>query len=308
MIELLFFLWVFSALLILREKQVTKTIIYYSVFTLISSICFLLLAAPDVAMAEAIISAFTTVFFIICFEKYFDLAAIQALAPKIKTIIFPLILSVSLFGLFIYFLPGGEVNSYLQNLYISRFQTDVGGINAVTTIYLAYRVYDTLFEALMLVLAILAVIHLSFFSEKDSVKVKRPSKVKSSDMAGFCIRILCPAILLFGVYLTLNGHISPGGGFQGGVAVASFFICRYLVHDIYDVPVDAVHRIGEATFIAIILMAIFIVFMAAYTFMPLDAIPFLQEIYLLVMNALIGMKVACGFTVLFYRYIVIERN
>lgn len=33
-------------------------------------------------------------------------------------------------------------------------------------------------------------------------------------------RLTLGFILLYGVYLTLNGHVSPGGGFAGGVIVA----------------------------------------------------------------------------------------
>jgi multisubunit Na+/H+ antiporter MnhB subunit len=37
-------------------------------------------------------------------------------------------------------------------------------------------------------------------------------------------RITLPFILLFGLYLALRGHISPGGGFVGGVIIALAFI------------------------------------------------------------------------------------
>lgn len=37
-------------------------------------------------------------------------------------------------------------------------------------------------------------------------------------------RITLPFILLFGIYLTLKGHISPGGGFVGGLLIALAFI------------------------------------------------------------------------------------
>lgn len=44
---------------------------------------------------------------------------------------------------------------------------DTGAQNAVTAIYLNYRVYDTLFEALMLLISILAVIYFSRHEEQD---------------------------------------------------------------------------------------------------------------------------------------------
>lgn len=38
-------------------------------------------------------------------------------------------------------------------------------------------------------------------------------------------RLTVGLILLFGIYIVLNGHLSPGGGFAGGVIVAlSFFL------------------------------------------------------------------------------------
>ena len=37
-------------------------------------------------------------------------------------------------------------------------------------------------------------------------------------------RLLAPFIQLFGLYVIMHGHSSPGGGFQGGVILASSFI------------------------------------------------------------------------------------
>ncbi len=34
-------------------------------------------------------------------------------------------------------------------------------------------------------------------------------------------KLLTPAILLFGLYVIMHGHITPGGGFQGGAVFAS---------------------------------------------------------------------------------------
>ena len=44
-------------------------------------------------------------------------------------------------------------------------------------------------------------------------------------MAAFVI----PVILVFGVYVLLNGHLSPGGGFSGGAILAAAFILYALV-------------------------------------------------------------------------------
>ena len=37
-------------------------------------------------------------------------------------------------------------------------------------------------------------------------------------------RLLTPFIQLFGLYVIMHGHASPGGGFQGGVIIGASFI------------------------------------------------------------------------------------
>jgi multicomponent Na+:H+ antiporter subunit B len=48
--------------------------------------------------------------------------------------------------------------------------------------------------------------------------------MKESEIVGMISRKLAPPILLFGLYLISYGHLSPGGGFQGGVVLASGMI------------------------------------------------------------------------------------
>ncbi|MEW5801972.1 MAG: MnhB domain-containing protein [bacterium] len=42
-------------------------------------------------------------------------------------------------------------------------------------------------------------------------------------------RMMCPFIMMFGIYLITHGHLTPGGGFQGGVVIASAYILFALV-------------------------------------------------------------------------------
>ena len=144
---------------------------------------------------------------------------------------------------------------------------------------------------------------MSWHSETEIPKEHFAGVTKSDAVDVYTIRIICPAMLVFGVYLILNGHISPGGGFQGGVAVASFFICRYLIYDVYDVRFGKIMIYEKMTFAALVVIAALFVFMGFYIQLPILRIP-----YLLSMNLLIAMKVAFGFIIIFYRYIAFERQ
>jgi multicomponent Na+:H+ antiporter subunit B len=228
-------------------------------------------------------------------------------AGRLRNHIFPLTLSILLVVLFIYFIPDNYFNTYLRDAYLTRFQTDVGGQNAVTAIYLAYRVYDTLFEALMLVIAVVAVIHLSQFDDAP-VKTDKRSATEKSGMALLLIRVAAPITILFGIYIIINGFITAGGGFQGGLAVAAFFICRHLIYDIYDMPIKKINIMEKVVFASLTILAALIIFQEMLVLVPYDFRPMLQVSYLVIMNGLLGLKVACGFLILFYRYIAIERN
>jgi len=314
MTEVLLGFWVISAIFIFFAKKINRVIIHFGVFSLLSSVGYLFLGAPDVAMAEAAISVFVTVFFIICIEKYYgrlkivrsEEASAKRLLKSFTKMLPALLFTIGLLGLFIYFIPDNPVSTYLKDRYLTMFMTDIGGQNAVTAIYLGYRVYDTLFEALILVISVVAVTHMSW-STATEVSDGPHSEIEKSGMAIFTVRIVCPIILIFAVYLIANGHISAGGGFQGGVAVATFFICRYLIHNIYDIHVHSVQKLEEIVFILIIVIPILVIFMGALFFTQ-GVVSISPELYLIAMNILIGLKVACGFFILFYRYIAIERR
>jgi multisubunit Na+/H+ antiporter MnhB subunit len=42
--------------------------------------------------------------------------------------------------------------------------------------------------------------------------------------------ILCGFIFLFGIYVVLHGHLTPGGGFAGGAIIAGSFILLILAY------------------------------------------------------------------------------
>ena len=304
MIHIFLVFWVISALFIIAEQKIARLIIHLGIFSLISSVCFLLFAAPDVAMAEAVVSGFYTIIFIVCFEKYYSLVDVPILKKSagVKKYIFPVCFTLLLAALFIWFIPDNPAGTYLKDQYISMFSHDLGGENAVTAIYLGYRMYDTMFEALMLLCSIVAVVHLSWYKDM-LVADGKPSDIKGSDIANITVRIICPLLLLFSVYLIINGSITPGGGFQGGVLAASFFVCRYMIHDIFDMRIDRVIKLEKIVYIGIFVLSVYFIFMGAEVYLPIS-----KNMYLIIMNLLVGMKVACGFIIVFYRFIAFERR
>ena len=71
--------------------------------------------------------------------------------------VFLVLLFLLVLWLFLFY--PATANMELAQYYLTRFQEDTGAKNAVAAIYLNYRMYDTLFEALMLLISIIAMIH-----------------------------------------------------------------------------------------------------------------------------------------------------
>lgn len=44
------------------------------------------------------------------------------------------------------------------------------------------------------------------------------------------IRLLLPFVLIFGFYITSYGHLTPGGGFQGGMILVGAVVSFYLAY------------------------------------------------------------------------------
>jgi len=100
---------------------------------------------------------------------------------------------------------------------------EVGAANIVTAVVLGYRGIDTLGELSILFAAATAA---------GLVLGKRRADARRDPAAGFILRaaadLLFPLLLVAGVYVILHGHLTPGGGFQGGVILAAAFFLAVL--------------------------------------------------------------------------------
>lgn len=122
------------------------------------------------------------------------------------------------------FIPFGLDKTGVSKFYLSSGSSDTGAANLVTSVVLGFRGFDTLGEVLVLFLASLGVGLVLGEKEEDKSK-----KTSSSLIMRVMADLLFPFILLFGAYIFIHGHLTPGGGFQGGAVFASGFLFVFLV-------------------------------------------------------------------------------
>ncbi|MBN1885139.1 MAG: sodium:proton antiporter [Candidatus Krumholzibacteriota bacterium] len=139
--------------------------------------------------------------------------------------------------------------------YVERTPGELGAANVVTGIVVTWRGLDTLGEVTVLFLAAAGVALVLRRREGAAENAAAPEAPRrdSSEILETGSAFLVPAIVMFGVYIFLNGHLTPGGGFQGGAVVASAVLLLFLVHPGYRTAhraLEAVESVSGALYVA----------------------------------------------------------
>lgn len=210
------------------------------------------------------------------------------------TIFAGLILFISYFNL------GNRFEPVLYLKTISNAIDETAAENIVTGIYLNYRIFDTLFEALLLLVSVIGVSQFSSLSDREQKyfieTFSSNNQNPSSEIIGTSLKIVYPIIFIFGLYVIITGSNGPGGGFQGGAIIASIIMCSYLTASKLFIEVDILERIEKMVYILI--LGVVTLLLANYG----NLSTIYLKVYLLFMNLFLGIKVFCGFTVIFLHF------
>lgn len=196
------------------------------------------------------------------------------------------------------------------------------GVAAVT---FDYRGFDTLGEEYILFAAVAGGLLLARRQEREH-------EGKPEDRAGLhpppapsppltaCAALVSPFTLLLGIYVVLHGHLTPGGGFQGGVVAASGVLLLYLAGEYREM-----HRVAADHPVALAEVAGASAFAIIALFPLLQGEPYLCNLLPLgikgdlvsagqlpVFNCAVGLEVASAFLLLvsafLYQLLVIKRK
>ena len=188
--------------------------------------------------------------------------------------------------------------------------------NVVAAVTFDYRGYDTLMEEIILFTAVLATALL--LRPKPDEEEEPPDDeavgLETPDVSD-AVRITCLGLvgpcILFGLYVVAHGHLTPGGGFQGGVILATAPLMLYLGGEFVAfrklspvTVVEPAEGIGAGGFALVGLGGL--VFGGAYlqNFLPLGQPgDLLSAGTLPAINALVGLAVAAGFVLMVQEFL-----
>lgn len=152
---------------------------------------------------------------------------------KAISILFCILLTVSLIYVVAFLPPVGNASTpansgEVSERYISSALEETGAVNIVTGMILTYRAFDTFGETNVLFIATICVMVSLMLEEKvaesiEEATLKRHPE-KDDAILQLAAKFLVPIIVVFGIYVILNGQNSPGGGFSGGAILGAALI------------------------------------------------------------------------------------
>ena len=123
--------------------------------------------------------------------------------------------------------------SPVSSHFIAKTGVDTEVPNMVTAVLADYRGFDTMFETVVVFIAGMAVLAILKNSvKKGSVRFDHIVDVEPDLIVTNTVRLIVPVIQIFAFYVLAHGHVSPGGGFQGGVLMGASFILVALSWDL----------------------------------------------------------------------------
>jgi multicomponent Na+:H+ antiporter subunit B len=202
-------------------------------------------------------------------------------------------------------------NAVTQVAVYERHATDV--VNAINY---DYRAFDTLGEEFILFGSVLGVLLLFRPSSGGEDHDKRQQSeaedaLPVSDALRISAQALVGVMVVFGVYIASHGQLTPGGGFQGGVILASAPLLIYLSGDsrafekIISSPLVKLAECGGAAGYA--LTGVAALFMGAHFLTNIIPLGTTGDLFssgtIAVISVIVGIEVTGGFVQLMQVYL-----
>ena len=148
-----------------------------------------------------------------------------------KTIVIFILAAFGYFLAITFLAPEFETNrnrNGVKNIYLDKTVSELKSANTVTAIVVNFRGFDTLGEVTVLFLAATALGSILFKKRHhidDRIVLLPASSIVSSGA-----KLIFPAIIVLGAYVFIHGHLTPGGGFQGGTIIATGFLLMLIAY------------------------------------------------------------------------------
>ena len=221
---------------ILHRDRITALILT-GIVGLIIAIAFAYFSAPDLALTQIAVEVVTILLMLLAL--HFLPKTTPAESPPARRLRDGAIAAIAGLGLgtLVYqLMTRAPAWDPISAFHLAQSKLGAGGANAVNTIIVDFRGYDTYGEIIVLGIAALVIFALSETLLNSPAVTARVATLVSAPDAGdrhpmmlaVGARILLPMAMMVGVYIYLRGHNLPGGGFVAGLIFAIAYLMQYI--------------------------------------------------------------------------------
>jgi multicomponent K+:H+ antiporter subunit A len=221
----------------------------------VTSLTFLWMSAPDLALTQLMVETVTTVLILLGLRwlpPRFAPAGLAARIPASSWLRRARDGSIAVAGglglaATSYALLSTEAPATISDFFVERALPEGGGANVVNVLLVDFRGFDTMGEITVLAIVALTVyallrrfrpapesiaIPVQQASDVDPAVTQTPAQQAATGylmIPAVYLRFLLPFMCIIAVYFFMRGHNLPGGGFVAGLIFATAIIVQYMI-------------------------------------------------------------------------------
>jgi multicomponent K+:H+ antiporter subunit A len=218
------------------HRQRVLSILMLGIVGLLVSVAFAYLAAPDLALTQITVEVVTVVLLMLALNFLPQWTPRQSSTARhwrdgILSAVAGLAVAVLAYAMMMRDAGFDPISAF----HLAQSKPGAGGYNAVNTIIVDFRGYDTYGEIVVLGVAALLIFALAEMLMAPETRWAKHPDQRAGDagdphpvMFRVAARLLLPMSMMVGVYLFLRGHNLPGGGFVAGLVFAIGLVMQYI--------------------------------------------------------------------------------
>ena len=227
-----------TAAAVLLHRNRLLSLLMVGVIGLILSLGFAWASAPDLALTQITVEVVTVILMLLALNFLPKETPRETLLPRrLRDATLATVAGGAIAALSYALMTRDFAFPAISAFHLAQSKPGAGGTNAVNTIIVDFRGYDTYGEIIVLGIAALII-----FALAEALLAPGPASRRlratapRADLAGdrhpilmvMATRFLLPFALMVGVFLYLRGHNLPGGGFVAGLVFAIAVVMQYM--------------------------------------------------------------------------------